>query len=221
MIAYARNGYSTQRGASPSPRPLKFQEMLVWLVDLSPSMGSQFRLAGNRTITRLEALKEAAAFVITQKAASNRLVQVSIVGFAERVHVFQDWTALSSLERVVGTVNSVSIGPLGRLTNIAGALELGLEQIACFATHPATRRQAKLQLVTDGKGNVQTEKHDALIARARREGVKVFTVGVSNQGDDPDTCDPAFLFRLARETGGWFKTAQSLDQLKHALAGAY
>ncbi len=221
MIAYATNGSCTQRGLRRGPRHLKFQEMIVLLADLSPSMGSQFRLAGNRTITRLEALKEAAAFILTQKAASNRLVQVCVIGFAERVHLYQDWEALSRLEEVVGTINSVSLGPLGGLTNIAGALELGLGQIARFATHAATRRHAKIQLVTDGAGNRETDKYDSLITRARREGVKVFTVGVSNQGDDPRTCDAPFLFRLARETGGWFSTAHSLDQLKHALAAAY
>jgi len=113
------NGRARRRSRSASP--LKFQEMIVLAADLSPSMESQFRLAGHRTTTRLDALREAATLWLTQKAAASRLAQVCLIGFDRSVRLYRDWTPLSRLNQVAATIRTFSC--IDGYTNIGGAVE--------------------------------------------------------------------------------------------------
>lgn len=198
-------------------KALKWQELIVLAVDTSTSMGNEFRMPNFRVMTRLDALKEAAAFYMEQKAAASQHTAACVVGFARTAQMLAQWTTLAHLPRVLAAIRSLRT--TDPATNIAGALEMGLDCIGQFHTHPMTRRQPKVLLVTDGAGNVDVHKHEALLERARAEGVRIFTVAICNLRDDPKSYDRDFLFRLARDTGGRFTSAQSLDQLKQALAG--
>lgn len=195
---------------------LKWQELIVLAADLSPSMNESFRMPNFRVMTRLDALKEAASMYLTHKAAASQHTQVCVIGFDYRAKLIKDWAALFHLPDVLTAISSLA--NIDGSTNIAGALEMGLDRIAQFPLHPQVRRLPNILLVTDGAGNVDVHKHEILLNRARAEGVRVYTIAICNRRDNPQSYDRDFLFRLARETRGRFTTAQSVDQLKQALA---
>jgi Mg-chelatase subunit ChlD len=197
---------------------LKWQEIIVLCVDLSTSMGNEFRAPDFRVMTRLAALKEATKFWIGQKAQASRWTATCVVRFSRTASVLVDWTILANLPQVLAAVDFLEIAE--PWTNIAGALETALDQIKAFETHPSTWRQPKVVLVTDGRGNIRRGEQETLLQRARAERVPVYPIAVCNQRDDPDSYDRNFLFRLARETRGRFTTAQSLNELKRALGDA-
>lgn len=207
-----------QMGNGRAPSFLKWQEIIVLALDTSTSMGNEFRMPSFRVMTRLEALKEAAGFYMGQKAAASQRTATCVVGFARTAQVLAEWTTLADLSRVLAAISVLRT--TDPATNVAGALEMGLDRIREFPTHPLTWRQPKVLLVTDGAGNVRRDDQEEMLQRAQAERVKVFTIAICNQRDDPKTYDRDYLFRVARDTGGRFTNAQSLDQLKEALANA-
>jgi Mg-chelatase subunit ChlD len=192
--------------------------LTVFAADLSPSMAGTYRLSNRRITTRIEALKQAAAFYFTQQATVSPRTQICVVGFSANAQLVLDWTPLKRLEVVVRSIRLLEVTEA--YTNIAGALTLSLDRIRAVGSPVSLGSRPKVLLVTDGAGNVDTNRHESLIKRARHQGVQLHTVAICNRRDDPTTYDRDLLARMARKTRGRFHTAHSLDQLKQALCRA-
>ncbi len=65
-------------------------------------------------------------------------------------------------------------------------------------------------LLTDGVDNTNTIPLDIAINTAKRYGIKVYVIGVGGRGD----YNPYVLERIAKDTGGKFFEADSVDKLK-------
>ncbi len=65
-------------------------------------------------------------------------------------------------------------------------------------------------LLTDGMDNVGNIPLDVAIKRAKKYGIKVYTIGVGGVGD----FNPAVLRKITKETGGEYFSAGSVDELK-------
>jgi VWFA-related protein len=87
-----------------------------------------------------------------------------------------------------------SLVPEGR-TALYDALTTGLERV-----EQGTRPRKALIVMSDGGDNASRAKLDAVLARARRSSVVIFTVGLF-EDDDLDR-NPGVLQTLARSTGG-------------------
>ncbi len=65
-------------------------------------------------------------------------------------------------------------------------------------------------LLTDGIDNTNSIPLDVALKTAKKYGIKVYTVGVGNQGD----FDAKILKKIASDTGGKFFSANSVQKLK-------
>jgi len=66
-------------------------------------------------------------------------------------------------------------------------------------------------LLTDGVDNTNTIPLEVAIKTAKKYGIKVYTVGVGNAGQD---FDPSVLQRISHETGGKYFAANTVEKLK-------
>lgn len=70
-------------------------------------------------------------------------------------------------------------------------------------------------LLTDGINNVDTIPLDVAIKRARKYGIKVYTIGIGRAGFDFDS---GILKKIAKETGGKYFHANTVQGIKDVYA---
>ena len=103
---------------------------------------------------------------------------------------------------------------LNRLeVGIAGTSKTALYEALFLSTNIFKNSHAKNKiaiLLTDGMDNANTIPLEIAIKRAKKYGVKVYTIGIGGQGD----YNPYVLQTIAKETGGKFFEADSVAKLK-------
>ena len=96
---------------------------------------------------------------------------------------------------------------------IAGMQRTALYEALFMSTKLFKSSDAKEKiaiLLTDGLDNTSQVPLDVAIQSAVKHGIKVYVIGVGGRGD----YDPEVLMKIARETGGKFYEAGSVERLK-------
>ncbi len=70
-------------------------------------------------------------------------------------------------------------------------------------------------LLTDGMDNANTIPLDVALKRAKKYGIKVYTIGIGREGMD---FNPAVLQKIAKETGGKYFVGDSIQRIKDIYA---
>lgn len=196
---------------TPPRRKLHPIPAYVLVIDQSSSTGSPLRMAFGRRTTRIEAIQLAGQRYLQQLAASNPRQLVAVVGFSETARLYHSLApagpALRSLTRALQSLHPQST------TNLSAGLALALGELT-----RANTPRGNLVVITDGAANVETSRLPQLAKRARSSRVRIFTIGVGNNGDSD--YDRDLLTHLARSTGGRFMSAHSFDALCNALRRA-
>jgi Ca-activated chloride channel family protein len=97
---------------------------------------------------------------------------------------------------------------------IAGTQRTALYEALFMSSKLFKDSQAKEKiaiLLTDGVDNAGTIPLDVAIKTAKKYGIKVYVIGVGGRGD----YNPAVLQEIAKESGGEFFEADSVEKLKH------
>jgi len=213
---------SNPRSTAPSPRARRARSaapvrklygipayMLV--VDESGSTAQSLRFASGRTTTRIRAIQMAAHDYLRHLQASNARQRVGLVGFSNQAVLHHRLApvgrTLFGLCRALRRLHPQSA------TNLSAGLALALTQL-----QRARIRHANIVVITDGASNMETRRLPELTRQARMSRVRIFTIGVGNNGDFD--YDRHLLTRLARATGGRFMSAHSFQALCNALRKA-
>jgi len=96
---------------------------------------------------------------------------------------------------------------------IAGQRQTALYEALFLSSNLFKNSKAKEKiaiLLTDGYDNANTIPLDVAIAKAKKYGIKVYTIGIGTIGD----YDPNVLQTIANKTGGEFFQANSVEKLK-------
>ena len=96
---------------------------------------------------------------------------------------------------------------------IAGTSRTALYEALFMSTKLFKDSHAKNRiaiLLTDGMDNAETVPLDVAINTAKKYGIKVYTIGVGQPGD----FNPYVLQKIAKETGGRYFDADSVQKLK-------
>ena len=158
--------------------------------------------------TRLEAAK-AAARAFVEGLPSDALV--GLVSFSDTAHLdaplSSDHLATLSALTTLKTIGGTAIGD---------GLSLALEAVEQQpGNQGAAQRGATIVLLSDGANNEGVSPTEPT-ARAQRDGVKIYTVGVGR----PDTgLDEETLRQIATQTGGSYFNAAAGDALKRIYSG--
>ncbi len=97
---------------------------------------------------------------------------------------------------------------------IAGTQRTALYEALFMSARLFKNSQAKNKiaiLLTDGVDNVGNIPLDVAINTAKKYGIKVYTIGVGGRGD----YNPKVLQKIAKETGGKFYDARSVQDLQN------
>jgi len=130
--------------------------------------------------------------------------QMGIVVFADFAYVASPLTYDKSM--LLKILDNLQVGMAGnRYTAIYDALFFGAK---LFKTSNA--KSKVIILLTDGENNTQTVPFDVSLRLLKKYGIKVYTIGIGNNGD----FNRAELVKIAKETGGMFFSANSKEKLK-------
>lgn len=195
----------------PPRRKLHAMPAYVLVVDESSSTAISFRTAFGRTTTRIKAIQLAAQGYLQHLKASNYRQLVAVVGFSDRATLYHSLApvgrAMPGLSRALQSLHPQST------TNLSAGLDLALGQI-----RKAHTTRGNIVVITDGAANEQTGRLPGLVRQAKSSGVRIFTIGVGNNGDTD--YDQKLLTHLARSTRGRFMSAHSFKALCNALRKA-
>jgi VWFA-related protein len=160
----------------------------------SPSLSIALVLDDSGSVDpELEYLKLAATRFVEEL---HRLDEVAVVGFHRKAELIQGRTQRKLLMKEA----------IGKLRGY-GATALFDGAVLGFDSIRQARGEKKMLLLTDGNDQVyfggralSLENADDLIARARAEGVEIYTIGLGQHTNE------AMLQRIARKTGGmaWY-----------------
>lgn len=193
---------------TPPRRKLQPIPAYVLVIDQSGSTSYPLRMAFGRRTTRIEAIQLAGQRYLQQLAASNPRQLVAVVGFSERATLYHPLASVGPAFH--GLVRALrSLHPQSS-TNLSAGLALALSEL----TKTNTAR-GNLVVITDGAANVETPRLPQLMKQAKSSRIRIFTIGVGNNGDSE--YDRDLLTNLARSTGGRFMSAHSFDALCNAL----
>ncbi|MHC1790103.1 VWA domain-containing protein [Solidesulfovibrio sp.] len=145
---------------------------IMLAIDLSESMGAMDMRLGERTVTRLEAVTEAAA----RFAAARPGDRIGLVAFGSRAYtVIPPTTDRAALTQALSRLD---VGAAGRKTAMGDALGLAAKRLA---EGPGLSRVAVV--FGDGRSNAGEIDPETAAGAAAGRGVRVFAVGVG--GDEP------------------------------------
>ena len=195
---------------------------VILAVDLSGSMGATDVVRDGGRISRLDAVKAAAADFVRARAGD----RIGLLFFAEEAYLAAapsfDTAALTQL------LAEAEVGLAGRGTAIGDALGLALKRL-----QPSAARERSVVLLSDGVNNAGRVEPPEAAALAARLGVVIHAVALdtgSGEGAARESfsvvnpardVDPDALKAIASATGGRFfraATAQELDAAYGALA---
>jgi len=97
---------------------------------------------------------------------------------------------------------------------IAGVQRTALYEALFLSSNLFKSSQSKEKiaiLLTDGMDNANTIPLDVAIKTAKKYGIKVYTIGVGDEGRD---FDPMPLEKIAKETGGAYFKANTVEKLQ-------
>ena len=211
-------------------RPVQFDDTIVLprearnimlTIDVSGSMAEQdFDLQG-QPVTRLKMVKSVVNDFIKKRPDDN----LGLVIFGSEAYLY---TPLSFDKKTLRSLfDEVSIGIAGEQTAIGDAIAKAVEGVSAA---PADSRI--VILLSDGYANAGVIKVNEAIELAKKQNVKVYTIGVgSNQKTvqsffgtfavNPSlNLDEATLQEIARQTGGRYfraKTTSELNDIYNAI----
>ena len=172
---------------------------IVLLLDASQSMRAQGFDRTNQKLNRFEVVQNIVDDFI-QKRENDNLGMIVFGSYAFVASpITYDKHILSKL------LKQLYIGVAGKQTAIFDAIA---QSLTLMQENEAKSKIAIL--LTDGQNTAGTIPYDAAISLAQKEGVKIYTIGIGQEGEFAQ----GTLANIAKETGGKFFSAYSAQQLE-------
>jgi Mg-chelatase subunit ChlD len=210
MISVLKRAFARPKIPSRPFRPIRTRPTAntVLAIDTSTSMRGPIAAPNGRTLTKLDAAKEAMLLLAQHKAAN--LPQDLLGG----VHFGSDASEVFPLTKpghplIAQRVQTLT--PAGS-TNLEAGLRLAMNMLR---TRPSGFLRS-IVLLSDGQPDSRTGL-DALVDEARRDRIRIHTIGV---GTGPDLDEALLRSISSRTVGGTYQHVLSLGELARALRAA-
>ncbi len=180
--------------------PKKGHEIAL-IVDASQSMQARGFDMSNPGISRFDVVKLIVGDFVKKRTTDNMgLVVFGAYSFIASPLTYDE----NILARIVSQLH---VGMAGKYTALYESLAQGVNLLKM------SKSKSKIAiLLTDGYSTQGVDKIplDVALDMAKKEGVKVYPIGIGNQSD----YNAAVLLKIAKETGGMAFGASSADELK-------
>ncbi|MDK3075314.1 VWA domain-containing protein [Sedimentitalea sp. JM2-8] len=187
--------------------PISGRDMMLAL-DLSGSMVREDFQLGDRTVTRLDALKEVAAGFVRNRGGD----RVGLVVFGSDAYVAAPLTF--DVQSVAETVETMVIGISGRATNISEALGLTLKRL-----RESDAESRVVILLSDGASNAGEATPRDVAKLAAAMGVRIHTIAMGpkdleSHPDERGVVDAAMLKAVADLGSGEMFRVRTTEDLR-------
>jgi Ca-activated chloride channel family protein len=159
---------------------------LLLAVDLSRSMEAS-----------LPSVKQVVKNFVSQRQGD----RIGLIVFAE--HAYMVIPLTQDINSVTKMIDSLMVGMAGEATAIGDAIALASQNLA---QRPQSSRV--MVLLTDGNDTSSHISPHKALEIAIAEHLKIYTIGIGEQNFDAD-----FLQNVAKQTGGVFSSANTVDDL--------
>ncbi len=180
--------------------PKKGHEIAI-IIDASQSMQARGFDMSSPGVSRFDVVKEIVGDFIKKRQTDNMgLVVFGAYSFIASPLTYDE----NILARIV---SQLQVGMAGKYTALYESLAQGVNLLKM------SESKSKIAiLLTDGYSTPNVDKIplDVALDMARKEGVKVYPIGIGNQNE----YNTAVLLKIAKETGGVAFSASSGEQLK-------
>jgi len=188
---------------------------IMLLLDISGSMEIRDRMEGNAVHTRLDIVKSAAKTFVKDRSYD----QIGLILFGTRAYLQTPLTA--DHNAVLMRLDDASVGLAGKTTSIGDALGLAIKHMQKI---PKAGRV--IILLTDGANNSGALLPLKAAKIAKKDDIKVYTIGLSSRDNLPlfgqaamvDDLDEHTLEQIADITGGMYFHATDMASLKKTYA---
>ncbi|MDF3935574.1 VWA domain-containing protein [Pseudomonas citronellolis] len=195
--------------------PASYREVpvrdLLLVLDVSASMATEdMQDEAGAKVSRMAALQRAVRSFIQARPDDN----IGLIVFGSQAYPF---APLSRDHRVLlERVDELRPAMAGPQTSIGDALGSTLKMFRQLDAG-GQDRERMVVLLTDGKDTSSTLPPEVALRLARKEHLRIHTIGLGEEGDD--SSDLPLLRRIASETGGTFQLAgQSARSLQEVYA---
>lgn len=222
VLALARPQWPDHESAAELP----VYELAI-AVDLSGSMRALDQIAGDRTLSRLELVKES----LTRFLEQGERLRITLLVFADSAFTFMP--ATTDRAAAIAMVAEIDPSLAGERTALGDAIALAVHRTDPLIEHrnaesaPALPRA--LILFTDGTDTAGTLRPQAAAALARERGMTIHALGFGRPGPVPFPLgngevihrelppDPELLAALAETTGGIHRQIESPADMEEVL----
>jgi len=177
---------------------------IALILDASESMKAKGFDASNRDLTRFDVVKGIVSDFIISRKNDN----MGVVVFGAYSFIASPLTYDANILK--GVVSNLYIGMAGKFTALFESLAQGVNLLKTSAS------KTKIAiLLTDGYNTPDSEfPFDAAIDFAKKQGVKVYPIGIGGAGD----YNEKMLLKIAKLTGGVAFGAANADELSKIYA---
>ena len=172
---------------------------LVLAIDASGSMAQSGFDAKDRFKNKYETTLDLSSEFIKHRFDDN----MGVVIFGTFAYTASPLTY--DLEALESMLKMTTVGIAGESTAIGDALMQAMRTLSY-----GNAKSKAVILLTDGYHNAGTTSPKAAVAKAKKQGVKIYTIGIGKRSD----YDAALLETIAKETGGKSYAASSASELK-------
>ena len=172
---------------------------LILAIDASGSMAQSGFDAKDRFKNKYETTLDLSSDFIKHRFDDN----MGVVIFGTFAYTASPLTY--DLEALESMLKMTTVGIAGESTAIGDALMQAMRTLSY-----GDARSKAVILLTDGYHNAGTTSPKAAVAKAKEQGIKIYTIGVGKRSD----YDAALLETIAKETGGKSYSASSASELK-------
>lgn len=197
---------------------LMTEETVVYLLDISGSMGADMSIVNNNWISKLNALKEAVNSYLTQREITLRKGSTDKVGFVTFGHNRMPGVRMlhepsdMDLPRLRRALSSLM--PDGG-TPMLGAVEMGINALMQY-----DEGLLRLVVISDGQPDESKDRILELVSTAFNEyGIVIDSIGIGSKDGYRHSLDSDFMSSVAKLGGGVYtEITDSQDLAKHFLA---
>lgn len=199
---------SGPRQLVPTPALPTSGRDLVLALDLSGSMVRTDFSLDNKTISRLDAVKQVASDFVRRRGGD----RVGLVLFGSKAYFAAPLTF--DVEAIAHTIEEAVIGISGRATNISDALGIALKRL-----EKSKARSKVVILLSDGANNAGAATPLGVAKLASDMGVRVHTIAMgpkalSEAPNERGVVDAATLQTMADFSGGEMFRVRTTDDLR-------
>jgi len=172
---------------------------LVLAIDASGSMAQSGFDAKDRFKNKYETTLDLSSEFIKHRFDDN----MGVVIFGTFAYTASPLTY--DLEALESMLKMTTVGIAGESTAIGDALMQAMRTLSY-----GNAKSKAVILLTDGYHNAGTTSPKAAVTKAKKQGIKIYTIGIGKRSD----YDAALLETIAKETGGKSYAASSASELK-------